>query len=507
MTANVNTHGHTGCVLLCCGLLGCNTLLGNERVQSTSEMRAPVEKQPDSGTAEPDASVEPLKGGRSAAVASDGGEPGRDAATAGEPVGPSERDAGATPAAGSGGQAPAAGSGGSSAPDAPAGIQGTVVDNYRRPVPGAWVWLGVESVQTDADGRFRFASATASYDLTLTVATTNALGTAFREIWRYEGLTRRDPTIQCFSGFSYRSANLQLHVAMPGYPQAGGPLVVAGFASPDYIGSWYLDKRDFVPPLLTWSGPEPTTAGQVHALAYHSDALGVPTAFDAYEVVPAQLGAAATDLTLGLAPSEVPGITLSGRVAGPGERARSDLVVQHFPDGAELAIPMRSGEAFTYRAPALPDSSTTLVLREGGFTPPYASAVIEGFTSDRSDLALEIPRTPQLTAPGDGKSAVDQSTAFRWLLGEPRLAMLIAFNASSTDVLYVVTEDTETQLPLDGSFGYTPPAGTSFSWYVFTRDATSIDDVTADASHSLLASRWTTGHYAASVPRTFVTAE
>lgn len=349
----------------------------------------------------------------------------------------------------------------------------------------------------------------AAYDLTLTLSQTNASGAPLREVWRYEGLTRRDPTLQCYSGFSQRSGSLQLHVALDGFPQQGGPFVVAAFASRDLGMGWWVDKADFAPPALSWFGPDPQTAGNLHALLYQTDPTGLPIAYQSHALAQAQIGGAPTDVTLSFPSSTIPSIMLSGRVTGPHERARSDLLVQHFADGTELTIPLsiQALDTFSYLAPSLPDSSTTVVVREGGSSPPYAAAVIEGGASERSDLSLEIPRTPQLTAPGDGKSGVDETTDFGWTLSEPRVAMLVAYSDNLGDILYVVTDSTETRLPTGAAFGYTVPAGTSFSWYVYTRDATSIDDVTADADHTLLTTQWTTGHYAASIPRTFVTAE
>lgn len=500
-------------MLLAC--FGCNTLLGNERVQSNAASSV----QRDSGLERAEAqdggvakrADAPDVAGRNERGGTAGRAPAQDSPAAGDKADPSADAPDATVRGAAGSAAADSGDAGSPRepqPDAMA-IRGTVVDSYRRPVPGAWVWIDAQSVQTDENGQFGFDSATSVYDLTLTVSHTNASGAPLREAWRYEGITRRDPTIQCLSGFGYRNANIQLHVALDGFPQPAGPYLVAAFGSRDYGMGWWVDRADFVPPTLSWFGPDLETTGNLHALLYQTDNTGIPIGYHAHTALPAQLGNTTTDVTLSFPAGQIPSIRLSGQVSGPHERARNDLLVQHFADGTELTVPLsiQSLDTFSYLAPRLPDSSTTVVMREGSLSPPYAAAVIEGVTSDRGDLSLEIPRTPQLTAPGDGKSGVDETTAFSWTLSEPRVAMLVAYGSSLADILYVVTANTEAQLPTGAAFGYTVPAATSFTWYVYTRDATSIDDVTADASHTLLADHWTTGHYAASVPRTFVTAE
>jgi hypothetical protein len=522
MAAKVNTQsggllGVQVLTLLVC--VGCNTLLGNERVQSnaasTVQRDSGLERAEaqDGGVAKGADSVDAAT--RNERCGTAGRAPAQDAPAAGgkaaQPADAPDASRDATVPAAAGNAAADSGDAGSQpdpAPDATA-IRGTVVDSYRRPVPGAWVWLDAQSVQTDENGQFSFESATSVYDLTLTVSHTNASGAPLREAWRYEGITRRDPTIQCFSGFGYRNANIQLHVALDGFPQPSGPYVVAAFGSRDFGLGWWVDSAEFVPPVLSWFGPDFQTTGNLHALLYQTDSTGLPSGYRSHTVAPAQLGNTTTDVTLSFPVGEIPSIKLSGQVSGPHERARNDLLVQHFADGTELTVPLsiQSLDTFSYLAPRLPDSSTTVVMREGSLSPPYAAAVIEGATSDRGDLWLEIPRTPQPTAPGDGKSGVDETTAFAWTLSEPRVAMLVAYSSSLADILYVVTTNTEAQLPTGAAFGYTVPAATSFSWYIYTRDATSIDDVTADASHTLLSNRWTTGHYAASVQRTFVTAE
>lgn len=538
-------------------LVACNSVLGNEPVLATNASGSTAQagsratgEQPDGGATRAgdgtDAAVRAGREGDSSAPRAGGGRGGMgeqsdtgdtpdtgmdDAAGGGRSEsGPSSQQAeagaggmvaamtqagaGAAPADtgdGAGGDA-ADGDGGEQADPrgVASAVRGTLVDSYHRPVSGARVWLGAESVVTDDQGSFQFPSVAAVYDIAFTVTRTNAAGTPMREVWRYEGLTRRDPTLQCYSGFAYHDSSLAMHVELDGFGQSGGPVVFAGFGSPDYVNSWWLDQADFLAEHLGWFGPGSETSGSLHAIAYEVDALGAPLRYLSYASVPVTLGAGQADVTLALSTEALPAFAVAGSVSGPGERTRSDLLVEHFTDGTELTLPVNShgGESFSYLAPRLPAATTTLVALEGNVaSTPYAVAVVTGLSTDRAGLALEIPRTPALTAPGDGKSDVDAETVFSWTLEQPRLAMFVAYTASAADTMYVVTSQTQVTLPVGPTIAYEPPAGASFTWYVYTRDAASTDEVTAGIDSTLLRSQWTTGQYAASVSRSFVTAQ
>lgn len=121
-------------------------------------------------------------------------------------------DAGEKPIAGRSGSSARAGTssggaaGASGAPTDPAptkttdeSIHGRVLDGFQRPVPDATLRIGTQMAKSDAMGRFSFDTVPATYDLVLTVSPLPAAGLARHAVWRYEGLTRRDPTVQCFT--------------------------------------------------------------------------------------------------------------------------------------------------------------------------------------------------------------------------------------------------------------------------------------------------------------------
>jgi hypothetical protein len=99
--------------------------------------------------------------------------------------------------------APDAGSADTGAPNDDGGqvvpdddVHGRVIDFYGRPLPDTEVRIGAELVTTNDDGEFTVADVPETYSIDVRVERNGNSGDPY--LWRYIGLTRRDPTLQSF---------------------------------------------------------------------------------------------------------------------------------------------------------------------------------------------------------------------------------------------------------------------------------------------------------------------
>lgn len=383
-----------------------------------------------------------------------------------------------------------AGSGASLSPDAGASdagvrddgvVVGRVIDFFRRPVPDVPVTIGDTTVATDAQGQFTIAGVEGPYSASLMLNTIRNGGTA-RYGWVFEGLTRKDPTLQVYTALptrdvgsllaSYQNITLEpeLHYVMLAWSSPDGAFAIEEASGPTrYLG---------VP---TWSGPA-TTSGTIHALDAFRDVAGeLPVAFQAYQRQPLALSddqqEAVVTFDLPSDPSIVTG-SIAGTATHSEIEPRSNYVALRFDDGTAMPlIDTGAGGSpeFSYFAPSLPGSSLVVAAADG-VAAPYAVVHRDGIAVGQSDISLNVPRPVNLSAPQLG-APVTPATLYSWSpIGQTAQTFLwhLEFNATF-EGMFVLTSRTQIELP-DFADGFTVPPGVAVSWSVETHgDAPDVD--------------------------------
>jgi len=494
-------------------LPACNALLGIEDLQVKPDAGASlIEQREQDVTSAPDA------GEGSGPPAANGGASGKQAANDNADAGPpAAADSGTRQPRAAGSTAPssmpAAGAGGAPAVIT-SPVTGTLIDYRRRKLPGVSIRIGDRETTTDAEGKFTIPEVAVRYDVTVRIQT-SINNSATTLIWQFQGLSRRDPTLQVFRGLPERSGEFRSHIGNVTFPLLADQTVLLAWSSPD--GDFNFDTTsedlDYLSPV--WTGPT-TTTGTAHALLLTTSA-GLPSRYHAYDaqtvVMTADMrGQASFDLGTPLQE----GAAISGIVKGnPGLGERRNEVYLRFRD-QEVALKIvdqwSAADSFNYPVPTLADASLTVVTKSvanpAGIAAAYAEVEPGG-----APLTLELPALPTLSAPDDGKTNIDGSTELHWS-GSARVFMLAARSIQTYDAIYVVTEAKQTRLPIGIQFGYTPQAASDFEWSVEVHDAhANIDEATSEAGHlSAYASeeirgpKRGPGSFARSVPRVFTTA-
>lgn len=489
-------------------LCGCNSLLGIEDLQVKPDAAVGQREQDVTGTQ--DAGV--IK----APAAATGGT------GAVRPPAPKEPDAGkpadadsGTKQSKAGNAAPtpteAAGSGGAPAA-ATSPVTGTLVDYRRRKLAGVNIRIGDQQATTNAEGKFTIPDVASRYDVTILIQVSINNATA-NLIWQFQGLSRRDPTLQVFRGLPENYAEFRSHIDNVTFPLMTDQTILLGWSSPDgdfTTDTTYVDL-DYLSPM--WTGPA-MSPGIAHALMVTTSG-GIPSQYHAHDsqsvVMTANMqGQASFDLG-----SPLQSTVVTGAVTGnPALGDRRNEVYLRFRDqnvALKLVDEWSAADSFEYPVPNLPDSSLTVVTKSIANPPGIAAAYAE-VEPGGPQLTLELPALPTLSAPDDGKTNIDGDTEFHWN-GSAHVYMLAARSIPTNDAIYVVTEAKQTRLPIGIQFGYTPQAGSDFSWSVEVHDAhASIDEAASDAGHlSAYASedirgpKRGPGTFARSVPRIFTT--
>jgi hypothetical protein len=374
----------------------------------------------------------------------------------GEAAGGSAGDAGAGNAGGDAGAVGEGGAGGA-APDDPT-VRGRLIDFYRHPVPGVTIGINGVEVVTDADGEFVFEDVPEVYDASFVVEVPNPTKIYG---WVFQGLTRRDPTLQVFQGLAQRSMYTDLR-AQDGAPTATQNLTLAagsahGTAQVQEIPANGRDFADY-----EWFGPT-ATAATAHGLMWsYDDATELPTNYVSYTTFPLALDDTTTDrplINISVAPTAITQANIGGTVTDLAESGRVNYGFVRFTSGATIDLfEDDPGPAtFSYLVPTLPNSSITFAaIDEDWTTREFALVHQDGITPGTTNLALTIPATPSLTAPANA-ATVDDTTEFRYQNRQEGVGAVVV-RIEDTDYyqgLYIVTANAQFTVPevLEGGFG------------------------------------------------------
>jgi len=359
-------------------------------------------------------------------------------------------------------------------------VEGRVIDFFRRPVPTVPVTIGGTTVVTDAQGRFSIPGVEGPYTVSMVLNRIVNGGTG-RYGWVFEGLTRRDPTLQVYTALPTRGAG-SLLTAYEGITFAPGlHYATLAWSSPD--GEFAIEEATgpvTYAGVPSWTGPA-TTTGTVHALdAFRDQADGLPVAYEAYQSQPLTAGdnqpQVAVSFNLPSDPSIVTG-SVAGTAAHGASVSSSNYVSLLFEDGTGMPLIDDSDQLsqFSYFVPALPGTSLVVAAADG-VVAPYGVVHRGNIAVGQSDVALTVPRPVNLSSPQAG-APVNPSTSYSWSpIGQTAQTFLwhLEFNATY-EGMYVLTSRTQIELP-QFSDGFTVPPGIAVTWSVETHgDAPNVD--------------------------------
>ncbi|HOU93861.1 MAG TPA: hypothetical protein PLU22_22580, partial [Polyangiaceae bacterium] len=236
------------------------------------------------------------------------------------------------------GGATAGGAGGAGGAGDTAPVHGRLIDFWGHALPDVTVDVDGVVTTTDDDGEFDVAGVAATYDVSFVVRA----GVTLREThgWVFQGLTRRDPTLQVYSGLERRSGDF-------GVTPTGGAFgenrtLTVAFGSADGtkmqedVGELGLGLATMV-----WEGGATTTA-TAHGLLFQFDPeTGLPNEYLAYASAPGALSVDDQfDFSLDLSPEEpsIPTAIVQGSVVPDAGFERENTVFVRFDTGATIEL-------------------------------------------------------------------------------------------------------------------------------------------------------------------------
>lgn len=345
-------------------LFACNAILGIEDLQIKPDAGARASEQREQntmGASDAGQETEPAAGSGGSAE-----QPRRDAPKAGSGSAPKPAADGGTAqpkAAGDSGASTPGSAGAAGAAAAVSPVSGTLIDYRRRKLPGVSVRIGESQTMTDAEGKFTLPDVPSRYDVTALIST-SVRNSATTLVWQFQGLTRRDPTLQVYRGLPDRFGEVMIHTDNVTFPLAADQTILVGWASPD--GDYSLDVStvdvQFLSPI--WSGPTAST-GTAHALLL-STVNGLPSDYIAHDSQSLLMTAdTQSQVSFDLGGSKPNVAPVRGTVTGTALGDRRNELYLRFGDDTTLQIADQwsAPDNFEYPAPSLPGANLTVVAK------------------------------------------------------------------------------------------------------------------------------------------------
>jgi len=411
-----------------------------------------------------------------------GGLPGGGASgKGGSPTGGTGGDAGTAATGGDAGQAGEPGQGGGpggvggdagGGPDDPT-VRGRVVDFWLAPLANVPVTIGTTTVTTNAQGTFTVPAVAPEYDADLVVSWPGGQRGVYG--WRFEGLTRRDPTLQVYKGRENRSRRILIDAQ--GETLNASRILTVAVASPNGL-SIFEDIGSQLNSDAGWEGPVSVQA-HLHALLWEFDTNDLPTVYRSYDTLAVTLDENATMdpmLLPNLADETITSGSVSGSVTTSNTTDRANYAMVRFSDGAVIQVvnDYPGGNSYSYVLPALPSSTLTVAASYGySSTGAYGVAHREVSAPGQTGVAITIPDAMAQVAPVTGITNVGPTNQFSWS-GSAGPCVFHAEDVSFYQGVYVVTSRRTITLPTFGSFALR--AGGVHNWRVERHGArTSVD--------------------------------
>jgi hypothetical protein len=418
-----------------------------------------------------------------------GGSVNTDAGVGNEPTGGTSGAGGTNPTAGSAPIAGApdggAGLGGAPNPDDPT-VRGHLIDFWGHKLANAPVQIGDTLVSTDENGAFTIENVPATYEVsTAFELDTNGFPRYFG--WVFQGLTRRDPTLQVIRGLSIRYGNV-LVSPKNATPAANQKISVAigGKDGNTLFGSVSAAGVDSS---ATWEG-EDTSQMTAHGLFFAYDANSeLPTSYFSYNtslVALAETGKA--NIQLDLTKGTLDDGNLQGTATTGGGSYRENQAFLHFTTGASMRLldEAPAPNTFTYKVPSVTGSTITVAASEGtdSYLGPYGIVHANGLSAT-SKPALKIPTPPTLSSPASNITNVTAATKFTFQSPASNPGPFVVQFANDDQngpyqYLWVVTASKQVTIPEVVGGGFALQPGQVHYWNVATHGKfTDVDAMTS----------------------------
>lgn len=346
-------------------------------------------------------------------------------------------------------------------------VRGKVIDFWGHPLASVTVGIGEQQTQTDEDGTFTIPNVGPTYDAELVVRLMGELVEVYG--WRYEGLTRRDPTLQVYKGLRQREA--QVKFAVKGIDE-GTFYAEAAIGGID--GHRAYPVTSVTQSLAAWRG-SPSIEAPVHVLSWDKPEVArIPQTYRSHthqKVTLTDQGVAhvALDLTFN---GTLPVANISGSVHTARARDWVQLVFARFDEGPSISLVSelvtQSLEAtFVYPAPVIDGMSLTVAARENVNVARagYSTAYVSGVGPGEDVGTLELPEPPDLQAPAEGATDVTTATVFQWQT-DGGTSVIVFEDMQVFQAVYVVTSATFATLPDLSRLGLFHSDGGAYTWAV-----------------------------------------
>jgi hypothetical protein len=367
----------------------------------------------------------------------------------------------------------AGGSGGAPPTPTAGPVHGTLIDFWGRTLSNITLQIGGTITSTDRDGKFTFAvDVPAEYDVSLKLER-EAGGKVYG--WVYQGLTRRDPTLQVYQARDDRDTDG--YVTITSEDAVGTNDTISGaWGTAD--GSY--EKRDldtsqngnyFNP---KWQGAA-TNMGTAHALLWSKNAAnGLPSAYKSYEAKLIALEASTdASMSFALEAATIPSGNVTGTVSPVGAGDRVNGVFVRFKSGASFTLVSQTPDtdAFSYVVPQLTDASISVTANETDSNDAFSVVHKDGLSPGDATGELVIPAPAAIMGPtGTAAESVDDATpfTFRGSADSPGAYVVHVEADDYYQSLYIVTQKTTFTLPkvLNGTYSLT--SGRLYRWQVET---------------------------------------
>lgn len=415
---------------------------------------------------------------------SSGGKSGGGGKTS-TPEGGSEPGAGEGPinGAGSGNEAggtnvPVGGEGGGGNIPADPTVNGKIVDFFGNPVGNVTVQIGEDVTSTNADGEFTFEDVPGEYEVSALVkreSNTKWYG------WVYQGLTRRDPTLQVYQGREDRYCQMLLKTT--GAAPGANDVIISSIGSPDGNSTYddvdaSVGSNDY----HDWEGAA-ATQGNAHALFFtRNAATSLPSAYKAYDTkLLALADGVSGEVTYDLSADVIASGNLTGSVVPAGEDDRTNMVFLRFGSGASIKLVEHEPTMnnFSYLVPTITGASVSMLAAEGSFYGPLGVVHKEGLSAGDATGAMDIPLPAEPLTPN--QTAVDADTAeftFKASADNAGAFVVTMENDSIYESIYIVTSKTKFTMPSIVGGALPLRTGMNYHWWVETHgDFATVDEM------------------------------
>lgn len=349
-------------------------------------------------------------------------------------------------------------------------VSGTIVDfTTDRRLSGRSVWIGTQSVTTDANGAFTLP-APPVYDAIVVDPDGSSISI-------YRGITRRDPVLPHQPSATQPGPSNASSVSgdLSGggnYPLASTDSVDVFFFSPvtdgyELLGEGLpaaMDGPGYGPMTMSWNG-SPSVAGQLMSIGrFLNQNDGGYASF--FVDQPLTLDAGAT-VTVGVALSPIEGAgTVSGTITLPEGYYLTGRSYLYRPPIVHASIPVpvadASAESFSDLVPDLTANGFALcTLVEAG--PASVTTELCGIALGSSGMSIALQAAPTWNAPTTG--TVTPASQFSWTpyANGVHVLQLVAMTPSAaTPTIYVYTADASLVWPDLTGIGVPFPSGASY---------------------------------------------